>query len=610
LAAGAVLGKAFSFQHAVSVAGLEEETALSALDELLVAGLLIETPSGDDPGQPRYLFSHDKLREVVRLETNAARRARLHRRAFEALEASDASPGELSHHALAGGLREQAFQTGIQAGDQAMQVYALREAVGYYRSALEVGLPEGRPSLPGAEGELPGLFLNLGRAQELLNEFEPARRTYLRMADFAQQTHRADLKVIALNRQATLLAWQDFNIVAARGLLQDAQSLAETSGDRAGLFETTWNLAQLGVYTADPRALEHAQAALALARGLESPELLARAWNTVAHAHSNSYHWQEVEQAARGALEINQFLQDRAMQAENLALISQAQVCLGKIDEGVVSGKRALGIAMEIENTWGQVFASFALGLALVDAGEFEQALDVTRNGVEVAGQFQFPALRVLSMVAHGVACLSLFQVEESLELLDEAKKFNLMYGELNLYGGMIGCLECAAHLQAGESELAARAAESAVQARRNRPGQGGNLPIWLEVEALLATGKEEVARLDFEQLSAQPREHTRQRFTWLVCRGILAHHAGRVTDALPDLLEALQLARRAGSPMERIGALVELARACHRAGQPAKAESYREEAESLVNELAARIQDETLRGQFFARSRNWLARD
>jgi DNA-binding SARP family transcriptional activator len=140
LAAGAVLGRRFSFGVLLAVAGLGETEGLRGLDELVGRHLLVEEGDGREEGRllypgADYSFSHEKIRQVAYTECGQARRWVLHRRAFEVLEGSDAPPAELARHALAGGLAEQAFGYSVAAGDRAMEVFAARDAIVHYERA-------------------------------------------------------------------------------------------------------------------------------------------------------------------------------------------------------------------------------------------------------------------------------------------------------------------------------------------------------------------------------------------------------------------------------------------------------------------------------------------
>ena len=95
-------------------------------------------PGGPGSGEGENCqFTHDKLREVIYTETGAVRRRVLHRHAYELLERASAlaTPAELAHHALLAGLHEPAFYQSVSAGDAALAVYAVRDAIVAYEQA-------------------------------------------------------------------------------------------------------------------------------------------------------------------------------------------------------------------------------------------------------------------------------------------------------------------------------------------------------------------------------------------------------------------------------------------------------------------------------------------
>jgi len=140
LRAGAVLGRDFDFESLVGVAGLGEAEGLRGLDELIERHLLREEAGGGAEelllySSPTYSFSHEKIRQVAYTEGGSARRRVLHRRAFEVLEERGAPPADLARHALAGGLAAPAFSYSVAAGDAAMEVFAVEDAIEHYERA-------------------------------------------------------------------------------------------------------------------------------------------------------------------------------------------------------------------------------------------------------------------------------------------------------------------------------------------------------------------------------------------------------------------------------------------------------------------------------------------
>lgn len=139
LAACAVLGDGFGFEQVLRVAALHEEEGLRALDEVL-AGRLIRQ-AGEEAGATTtetYAFVHDKVRDVAYTDAGAARRRVFHRRALGALEQTGAPTARLARHARATGDLWAAFRYLVAAGDEAMAVFAVRDAISFYETAREL----------------------------------------------------------------------------------------------------------------------------------------------------------------------------------------------------------------------------------------------------------------------------------------------------------------------------------------------------------------------------------------------------------------------------------------------------------------------------------------
>src|SRR5207253_9819667 len=95
--------------------------------------------------------------------------------------------------------------------------------------------------------------------------------------------HAPVMECAALNRLATQAALNRLDLARAEELLQQSLAIAESSQNKAGVAETSWNLAQTGFYAARMSAsLPHAERALALARELNQQELIGRSLHALA----------------------------------------------------------------------------------------------------------------------------------------------------------------------------------------------------------------------------------------------------------------------------------------------------------------------------------------
>ncbi|HZU59602.1 MAG TPA: AAA family ATPase, partial [Solirubrobacteraceae bacterium] len=181
LRVASVAGRDFDADLIERLVDLEEEEFLTSLEEALAAGVLLESTAHAG----RYSFSHALVREALYEGMSAPRRARLHRRVGEALEAS----GERSlsvlalHFTRAASLEdaEKAISYAVQAAQEAGQVLAHEEAVDHYARALEVLTRfEAVPTPRRLE-----LLLDLGEACVRAGERRRAREVFLQAGRLA-----------------------------------------------------------------------------------------------------------------------------------------------------------------------------------------------------------------------------------------------------------------------------------------------------------------------------------------------------------------------------------------------------------------------------------------
>ena len=118
LRVASVAGRDFDAELLEQLLDLDEEEFLTALEEALAAGVLLESTAF--PG--RYSFSHALIREALYESMSAPRRARLHRRVGEALEAAGQQPlSSLALHFTRAGSKdaEKAIAYAVQAAQEA-----------------------------------------------------------------------------------------------------------------------------------------------------------------------------------------------------------------------------------------------------------------------------------------------------------------------------------------------------------------------------------------------------------------------------------------------------------------------------------------------------------
>lgn len=185
LEVAAVIGREFGVSLLVEASQASTEAVLDALDR--AEGVRLVAPVRDQPA--RFVFAHTLLRSTLYDGLPAGRRARLHRRVGEALEArgrEDDLP-DLAHHFYATGPAGdpvRAADYAWRAGEQASARLAHEQAAAYYGLALEA-LSWAGPAAQARRGEV---LLARAEAWRRAGETEQAREDFLAAAGEAQRT--------------------------------------------------------------------------------------------------------------------------------------------------------------------------------------------------------------------------------------------------------------------------------------------------------------------------------------------------------------------------------------------------------------------------------------
>jgi tetratricopeptide (TPR) repeat protein len=172
LQTAAVIGRPCGFQLLQGASGRSDDETINALEAALAHRLLIEQ------SELGYDFSHHKLRDLIIDDMSLARKRLLHRRVAKILAielgVSEKTPSEfaarIAHHYQQAGLDQKAAAYFFQAGEYARGLFANREALQHYLTALALGHSE-----TCYLHELCGdLHVRLGQYTAALNHFERA----------------------------------------------------------------------------------------------------------------------------------------------------------------------------------------------------------------------------------------------------------------------------------------------------------------------------------------------------------------------------------------------------------------------------------------------------
>ncbi len=264
LQSAAVLGKDFGFAELAAIVDLNEDLLLDVLDEASRAQL-VQIESAE-----RFVFTHDKIREVLYEELNPIRRRRLHRRivdVFVELYAHhpEEAVSDLAYHAVMGGDLERGLVYSIQAAEKSSQVFAHEEALNYYQQARDCALAlDDGEQLATIEEAIGNVHVDRGHSLLAVDSFERAlalattreKKAFLKNRIGSAYTYIGDvraleylnsaLKELDPESQRTEVAWS--LAMMARNhhfraqydqsieLLKRALELAEPSGDASTLM--------------------------------------------------------------------------------------------------------------------------------------------------------------------------------------------------------------------------------------------------------------------------------------------------------------------------------------------------------------------------------------
>ncbi len=208
LTVAAVAGREFELRVIQHAADLEEDYLLDLVDSAIATGLLIE-------GGSRVRFCHALVRETLYQDLVGLRRARLHRRVAEALEAqpngADRYLDELAHHyraALAAdagpGTGRAALDYTCRAAARAAATAAHAEAVRSWQAAL--ALLDDEPGEPDAHRRVEVLY-GLAESERLLPDAPASRMHYREAAALAADAGDLERATDAAVAGGNAVAW-------------------------------------------------------------------------------------------------------------------------------------------------------------------------------------------------------------------------------------------------------------------------------------------------------------------------------------------------------------------------------------------------------------------
>jgi predicted ATPase len=381
LQAAAVIGRSFDFATIQAASGRSEEEAISALDNLLMLGMIREIQinrTNADAGF-NYDFHHNKLRSLISQETSLARRMLLHRRVAESLVQRTRKTelpiqaGQIARHFRNAGRSKEAAEFFKLAGEHAQSLYANEEALIHYGEALALGHVD-KTHIHQAMGDL----------LTLMGDYSKAIASYETAASLAESKalptieyklgtihqRRGEWQLAGCHFQAALEALEEANLSSfkarlyadwslaaqessesdqARDLIQQALSYAEYNPDTLAQAQVHNISGILARYQKNYEvALSYLNKSLDIAAAQGDLSAQMAALNNLSLVHADQGEYERAITLAQSGLDLCKQIGDRHRQAaleNNLADFYHAS---GQEDEAMIHLKQAVIIFTEI----------------------------------------------------------------------------------------------------------------------------------------------------------------------------------------------------------------------------------------------------------------------
>jgi class 3 adenylate cyclase/tetratricopeptide (TPR) repeat protein len=592
-----VIGRSFTEPVLQAVSG---DDVMGPIRTLERAGLIVEiarTPERE------YAFRHSLTQDATYGTILLRRRRELHQRVAEVFEdlyatGLDAAASLIAQHAREGGDDARTLRYATLAAEADARLYAHAETVTHTTWAIEAAARLARTNIA-------NLYTTRGRAQELSGRIVEAVTNYEEMEKLAEANGDPKAALTADLALTTLYATPTPVFDAVRGLELCARTttLARELGDRAAESKALWNLMTLNTFSGgDPiEAVQAGEQSLAIARELDAHEQLAFTLNDLWRPYAAAGDLTSARAVLEEARPLWQELENLPMYCENLSSTAALHALAGENAEALALSDESHRIAGEIGNRWGQSYS--LLNSYHVDAsqGNLGRALAKMRECIECADASGFMIPLAATRADMGALLANLGQVERGAGLAAEGLAVAQQVNPLAVPLVMASVAEV--ELLAGRLDEAQQAVEGSMSERLP-----GLLAFSAAANAEIQRGRLAAIEGD-HQHAIDVADHVMEWLRLLdvqlynpaalLLKGTSLAALGKVDEAERTLLEGRDLARQLGfAPVlwQLDAALGELA---SRAGDAARADELRDEARTIVERLAASIDEEDVRASF-----------
>jgi tetratricopeptide (TPR) repeat protein len=349
LTSAAVIGKQFSFDVLLAVAGTDETTLLDRVEEALRAQLIREVRGA---GEDVYEFAQPMLRRVLYESIPRRRRRLLHRQIGETLEQTAARRLEphleaLTQHFSEGEVPEKTLQYARRAAQKAAVVFAYDDAAAYLRIAIAAADELDATSDRLAMMELLGdLAHRAGERQETIRAWEDAVQFWRSLPDGS----RDDGARLYRKLGEVGTRWSIYN-PRVREHIQDGLKLLEDSPQHperiklvlAKAFDQFWQrpAAQVDIHLAEATAQEGYR----LAEAAGSLEDMSAALDALAGIYVYTADFQKALEVSLRRVPIVQRLGEPHEQVDLHHMLAWTYEQVGRFPEAATQAEEGVAVA-------------------------------------------------------------------------------------------------------------------------------------------------------------------------------------------------------------------------------------------------------------------------
>lgn len=369
-----------------------------------------------------YQFKHNLIQESAYASLLRNDRRALHRACAQAIESGypnllDENAALLAQHYAEAGDAAKTFVYALRAGNAAMRVHALTEALMQYDIAAAL-----TEQLPLTTGELVEVYQKRGRTLEVMGRYPEAVAAYRALEALGKARGDPALEIGALLPLATLYNFPNpaQNLDEAARVNKVVLALTREIHDQAAEARVLWNMQQHAYFSGHPNeAVAYSQQALALADRLGLDELRAYILNDVSRAMTTVESVPAALQVLAEARELWRKSGNLPMLADNLSSTADAAQWGGKIQLAEDYAREALTLSHTIGNFWNLAYSSGTLMQVYMGRGETERALQMGVETVQRSKQSGFLMAGQIAEIMRATIYSELGEADRGLDVLN-----------------------------------------------------------------------------------------------------------------------------------------------------------------------------------------------